>query len=333
MPADQAQQFDYIGAKGVIGFYFQALEQYASLGWPARIANTFTSTQDTETYAGIGNVPQLREWLGGKNLKSFSEQSLRITNKDYESTIRIKNKDRRRDKTAMLQARIGELAQRAQVHDAKLLSAVIDAGTGTTVATSYDTRALFSTTHSVGSSGTINNNISVDISALPTGDTTGSHGSTTAPSVGEMALSIVAAIKAIYGFLDDQGEPINEMAQAFDIMVPVGLSDVAQAAISSVYLAQGMNNPILVQAAPSGAPVQRNVVVNPRLTWTDKFAVFRTDAPFKSLIIQHEVEPIVKALAEGSDNEFLNAEILVGVEKSGNVGIGRFDQACLVTMT
>ncbi len=62
-------------------------------------------------------------------------------------------------------------------------------------------------------------------------------------------------------------------------------------------------------------------------------AIFRTDAPFKSLIIQHEVEPIVKALGAGSDNEFLNNEMLVSVEKSGNVGIGRFDQACLVTMT
>lgn len=333
MPADQAQQFDVIGVKGVIGFYFQALEQYTGQSWTSRIANTFESTQDTETYGGIGNVPQLREWIGSKDAKGFTEQSVRITNKDWESTIRLKSKDRRRDKTGVVQARIGELAQRSLSHDAKLLSNIIDNGTGTTVATCYDGKALFATDHSVGSSGTINNSITVDISALPTGDVTGSHGSTTAPSVGEMALSITAGIKQLYGFKDDQGEPINEMAGEFDIMVPVGLSDVAQAALNSVYLAQGMSNPTLMQTAPNGQLVKRNLVVNPRLTWTDRFAIFRSDSPFKSLIIQLEMSPVMKALAEGSDNEFWNNEAVFSIEKSGNVGIGRFDQCCTVQLT
>lgn len=332
MPADQAQQYDVIGVKGVIGYYFQALEQYTGQSWTSRIANTFLSTQDTETYGGIGNVPQLREWLGGKQPNTFSEQSVKITNKDFESTIRIKNKDRRRDKTGQLSARMGELAQRALAHDAKLLSAIIDAGSGTTVATAYDGKAMFATNHVVGGSGTINNAISVTIASLPTGDTTGSHGSTTAPSVGEMALSIMAGIKQIFGFKDDKGEPINEFANEFEIMVPVGLSDAAQAALTSVYLAQGMSNPTLIQASPSGNLVKRNLIVNPRLTSTTKFYIFRSDAPFKSLIVQTELAPMMKALAEGSDNEFMNNEVLFSVEKSGNVGIGRFDQACQVTL-
>lgn len=333
MPADQAQQYETIGTKGVIGFYFESLDQLTGQDWVSQLANRFQSTQDTETYAGLGNVPQLREWLGGKNIKGFNAASLSITNKDWESTIRFKNKDLRRDKTDQVRTRIAELAQRALSHDAKLLSAVINAGTGTTVATSYDGKALFATDHVFGASGSINNSISVDISALPTGDTTGSHGSVTAPSVGELALSIAAGIKQLYGFVDDQGEPINEFAASFGIMVPVGLSDVAEAAISSVYLAQGMSNPTLVQTAPSGAKVQKRIMVNPRLTFTDKFAIFRLDAPFKSLIVQSEMDPQMKALTAGSDHEFFNNEQLFSIEKSGNVGIGRFDQACLVTMT
>lgn len=332
--ADQAQQYDYIGVKGIIGMYFQALEMYAGTSWTSRLANTFTSTAASETYAGIGNVPQLREWLGGKQPKGFTEQSLVITNKDYEATLRIKNKDRRRDKTGQLQARIGELAQRALSHDAALLSTLIVNGAATTYASCYDSKALFADDHSVGSSGTIDNNISVDISALPTGDTTGSHGSTTAPSVGEMALSIQAAITALYGFKDDQGEPANEFMSEVIVMVPPGLSAVAQASVSSVYMAQGMSNPIVLgQKSPSGAMLRVDVVVNPRLTWTAQFAVFRADAPFKPLIIQQEVAPVLKALAEGSDNEFMNNEVLFSVEKSGNVGLGRFDEAVLVTMT
>lgn len=332
MPADQAQQYDVIGVKGVIGFYFQALEQISANLWSTRLANEFTSTQDTETYAGLGNVPQLREWIGGKQPNSFTEQSLKITNKDWESTIRIKNKDRRRDKTGILSARMGQLAERALMHNVKLLSNIIDSGSGTTVATAYDGKALFATNHSVGKSGTTNNAISVTIASLPTGDVTGSHGSTTNPSVGEMALSIQKGIKQIYGFLDDQGEPINETAQEFDIMVPVGLSDAASAALSSVYLAQGMSNPTLTQMGPNGTTIKRNLIVNPRLTSTTKFYVFRSDGFFKPLIIQQEMAPIMKALAEGSDNEFMNNEVLFSIEKSGNVGIGRFDQACQVTL-
>jgi len=331
---DQAAQYDYIGVKGIMGFYFQALEAFSGQSWTSRLANTFMSTAASETYAGIGNVPQLREWLGGKQPKGFTEQSLIITNKDFEATLRIKNKDRRRDKTGQLQARIGELAQRALSHDASLLSSLIVNGAGTTVATCYDGKALFADDHAVGASGTIDNNVSVDISALPTGDTTGSHGSTTAPSVGEMALSIQAGITTLYTFKDDQGEPANEFMSEVIVMVPASLSAVAQAAVASVYLAQGMSNPIVVgQKSPSGANLRVDIVVNPRLTWTDKFAVFRADAPFKPFIIQLELAPVLKALAEGSDNEFLNNEVLFSVEKSGNVGLGRFDEAVLITMT
>lgn len=328
-----AQEFTTIGSKGVIGMMFQAMEQAQRASWVDRISNTLTSNQATETYAGIGTVPQMREWLGGKNANSFSKQSLTISNKDYESTIRVNVKDLRRDKTGFLQMRINELMARAASHDQKLLSTLIENGAGTTIATGYDGLALFSSSHSVGDSGTTDNTIDVDISALPTGDTTGSHGSTTAPSVGEAALAIQAGIKQMLGFKDDQGEPINEGMSDVVIMVPVGLSDAFEAALSSVYLAQGMSNPTLSQSNPNGGGIRKTLAVNSRLTWTDKFAVFRADAPVKALIIQREVEPMFKALAEGSDYEFTENAHLYSVEKSGNVGLGRFDQACLVTLT
>lgn len=327
---NQAQQYDVIGAKGVIGYYFQNLDQLTGLAWTPKVANTFESTMDTETYGGLGMVPQLREWLGGKQLKSLIESSLKITNKDFESTLRIKNKDRRRDKTGQVNARMGQLAERALAHDAKLLSVIINNGTTTTNATAYDGLALYSASHLVGTTA-LNNNISVTIANLATGGT-GTHGTTTAPSVGEMALSIMQGIQQMYGFLDDQGEPINEMAREFIVMVPPSLSGVAQAAVNSAFFALGMNNPIQYTIAPSGMDIKVSIVINPRLTGTANFFIFRTDGFVKSLIIQLEVAPMVKTLDTGSDNEFFNNELLVSVEKSGNVGIGRFDQTVNVTM-
>jgi phage major head subunit gpT-like protein len=334
MALDQANQFDVIGINGIRGFFFQSLDQINQASWMSTIANQFTSNQDTETYAGIGNVPQLREWVGGKNVKSFTEQSVKISNKDWESTIRFKNKDRRRDKSATVQARMGELAERAAAHDLKLLSSLINVGTGTTLATCYDGQPLFSASHTVGSQA-LNNIVAVTLSGLPVGTAVG-YGTANYPSPAAAALSIQQGINQIYTFVDDQGEPINEMATDFVIMAAPAMASVLQAACELPYVGLGLSNPLPANAAPSGNRITREVVSNPRLTasgWTTQFAIFRKGAPFRPLISQLELPPMLKALAEGSDNEFYNNEVLFSVEKSGNVGLGRFDQAVLVQLS
>ena len=52
----------------------------------------------------------------------------------------------------------------------------------------------------------------------------------------------------------------------------------------------------------------------------------------KSLIVQVEDGEMFKAKAEGSDFEFDNNAHQYSVEKSGNVGCGRFDRCVLVTL-
>ena len=302
---------------------FQEMEVAQQRSWVAAIANRFQSNQELETYAGIGTVPQMREWIGAKQSHSFTEQSIQIRNKDWESTIRVKTKDLRRDKTTQLRARIGELMDRAVTHEAKLLSDLIENGSGTTLASCYDTKALFADDHSVGSSGTIDNNVSSDISDTPTA----THGTTTDPSPGDFAHAVLNGVKTLRGFKDDRGEPINDMIGSLLIMVPVGLSKAAELALAQPTIAGNEANPLL----NSASRVSYQLAVNARLTWTDKFAIFRTDGRMKSLIIQEEVSPVFKALAEGSDYEFSNAEHQYSVEKAGNVGLGRFDQCALIT--
>ena len=43
MAIDQAQQLPTIGVRGIIGMFFQALEQTTGQTWIDRIANTFES--------------------------------------------------------------------------------------------------------------------------------------------------------------------------------------------------------------------------------------------------------------------------------------------------
>ena len=123
------------------------------------VSNAFESNQDTETYSGLGAVPQLREWVGSKQANSFVEFSISISNYDFESTIAIKNKDLRRDKTDQVRARIGDLAQRAITHDAAVLFRLINGrrvndrhyfGDEAKVLKCYDGQPLFSSSHLIG---------------------------------------------------------------------------------------------------------------------------------------------------------------------------------------
>lgn len=322
-----AAQYEYIGDKEVIGLFFQAYEGKLEDSWVPAISANFPSTTAVERYAGIGNAPALREWVGGRLAKSLAEYTKTVTNKDYEATLTVLRKDLMRDKTGQLRIKIANLAERAAEHDEKLLSALIDTGDDGDIETAYDGQFFFDTDHSVGSSGTIDNDIGVDISALPTGDTTGSHGSTTAPSVGEAALSIQQAIQKMYGFKDDQGEPVNHSMKEVLIMVPAPLMAPFEAALTSQNFAQGMTNPIF------GSPIKKRLVVNPRLTWTTSFAVFRTDSAVKPLIVQTEESPVMEVIGEGSEYAFDNAAHKYGVRKSGAVAYWDFCKACYVTMT
>lgn len=312
-----------LGSRAIIGEFYKTLEQDLGNSWIPGLSNYFTSDQDSETYKWLGMVPQMREWIGGRNAKGFRDNGITIENKHFEATLEVLVRELRRDKTGQVLVRVRELAQRANAHWAKLLSTLILNGNASVC---YDGQYFFDTDHAEGDSGTQSNSISVDISALPGAV----HGSTTAPSVEETQGSIMSAIQAIYGFKDDQGEPLNENARNFLVMVPPSLW---QPAMSAIYTPiAGALQSSLDQIRMGGLTIIP--VVNARLsTWTANFAVFRTDSEVKPFIRQEE-EPIqMKAIAEGSELEFKEDKHHYGLDSWRNVGYGIWQNACLVTMT
>ena len=189
----------------------------------------------------------------------------------------------------------------------------------------YDGQFYFDTDHSEGSSGTQSNDITVDISALPAAQ----HGTVTAPSKEEMQQAILAGISGMLAFKDNQGEPINENANSFVVIVPPSLYLTAAAAVSTVVnsaLSQNMN--------PSQvAGMSISVQMNARLTsWADSFAIFRTDSPLKGLIRQSETEAVLKIKDENSEFAFDNDAIQIGIDSWRNVGYGDWKRAIYVTL-
>lgn len=310
-----------LSSRAIIGEFYRTLEQDEGTRWYPRLSMPFTSDQEGETYKWLGMSPAMREWIGGRHAKGFRENGITIQNKHFEATMEVLVREMRRDKTGQVMVRIQEMADRANAHWASLLSTLIVNGP-TTVC--YDGQFFFDDDHVEGDSGSQSNDITSDISELPTNN----HGSVTAPSVGEMQLSILKGVQQIYGFKDDQGEPMNENARNFMVMVPTSLWSVALAAVTMPMIDTGESNVI-----PS-AGFNIDVQVNARLdgSWTDEFAVFRTDGRVKPFIRQQETDIMMKAIAEGSELEFREDKHHYGIDAWRNVGYGYWQHACLVTM-
>lgn len=308
-----------LSSRAVIGEFYNTLEQDDGVGWMDALSMFFTSDQASETYPWLGNAPKMREWIGGRNAKGFRDNKLTIANTHFEATIEILVSEMRRDKTGQVMLRIQELAERANAHWASLLSTLIVNAESTVC---YDGQYFFDTDHSEGASGAQSNSIQVTIATLPAAV----HGAVTAPSVEEMQQTIIKAVAKILGFVDDEAEPMNELARSFIVMCPVSLWPVAEKAIampSNAYAGE--------QKMP--ATINLSIHSNARLTsWTDQFAVFRTDGRAKPFIRQQETDLLLKAKAEGSEYEMDNDAHQYGVDAWRNVGYGYWQHACLAKM-
>jgi phage major head subunit gpT-like protein len=278
------------------------------------------SDQESETYKWLGMSPAMREWIAGRNPKGLRNNGITIENKHFEATLRIREEDFRRDKTGQILIRAAELADRTQEHWASLISTLILNGAATVC---YDGDYFFGDAHAEGDSGTQDNNISIDISAMATGV----HGSITLPSVGEMAICILSGISQILGYKDDQGEPFNDLAQTFTVMAAPSLMAPLLGACSNQFLAAGESNPLIA------GNFKVTPVVNSRLTtMASQICVFRTDGRAKPFIRQEEKAVELIMLAEGSEHAKINGEYLFGVDTWRNAGYGLWQHACLVTL-
>jgi phage major head subunit gpT-like protein len=309
-----------LSSRAIIGRFYQTLEA-AMDAYVAALAMTIQSDQPSEEYRWLGMSPQLREWIGGRHAKGLRDSGIIIPNKKFEATLDIDVDDLRRDKTGQILVRIDELADRANRFKGKLISdRILEAES----AVCYDGQFFFDTDHSEGDSGTQSNDISADISTFPTSV----HGSgPTAPSAGEMAYVIAKSIETMLGFKDDQGEPLNEEAMSFLVVVPTSLLSATALALSGKPLENGDTS---VVGSLDGMTIRARA--NPRLTWTDKVATFRTDGRTKPFILQEETPIQVDAVAEGSELEFNEDKHHYGVKWRGNAGFGQWQHGVLATM-
>lgn len=311
-----------LSSRAIIGSFYKKLNEATGMEWIAAISNYFNSDQDSEDYKWIGQSPVMREWIGGRQSKGFTANGISIENKHFEATIDIPLKHLRRDKTGQIKVRINELATKTNSHWALLLSDLIKRGESQVC---YDGSYFFDTTHTEGESGQQSNKISFD---LTTAGVNGEVGTPEAPTEAALRAAILRGIQQIVSLKDDHGEPCNENANRFVVMVPTNLWFITKAALSVPLSVGGATNPVQVLSDLDIA-----VAANPRLNWNNKIVVFRSDGDVKAFIRQEEEAVQLKAKAEGSEYEFDNDAHQYGVDTWRNVGYGYWQHACLIALT
>ena len=295
--------------------FFKQLDISERGTWALELAMKEPSDRETESYKNLGSVGQMREWVGARHSHSVRVESYTILNRPYENTLDISDDDVRRDKTGQIIRRTQELAIAAGTHPESLLSALLIAN-----GLCYDGQNFFDADHSSGDSGThINELAAAQVAAL--------NVTTVAdPTPAEMAKLVLGMIAYMFTFKDDAGEPVNQNARSFTLMVPILYMGPALQAVSERMLASGstaITNPLI------GTGFNIRVLPNPRLTWTDKVALFRTDGAMKPLIWQEEV-PVTFAL---NDDSFANRRRQYGIYASRGVGYGLWQHAVRGTLS
>jgi phage major head subunit gpT-like protein len=306
-------QYGFLDNKNLIGIWDEMYEPALNGVWATKIGTKAPSTMETESYGWLGAAPGL-EQLNSEDAteEQFGKYSYFLRNIEFAKTIKIAEKDMRRDKIGQIQMRIGEMSEKAAEHwNTLAASAILANGNG------YDQVAFYSALHA--ESGTNQSN-DLTSAAIPALDIV----TPTAPTPLEAASALNAVIGQFYLLNDDKGDPIN--GQAKDFTVLTGTTNIwspMNAACNLMTFAQGVQNPIVGLQANNGIKI--NTLLIPRLAaLTTQFLVFRNDSRVKALILQDEVD-VTPAVSDRSNDEYIKfRRFLFGIYASRNVGYARW---------
>lgn len=111
-----------------------------------RFATEVPSTSHSNTYGWLGEMPELREWIGDRVLKDIATHDYTIKNRDFESTISVKANDIEDDNLGVYKPLASAHGRSAGMHTDKLVFAALKGGTSSLC---YDGQNFFDTDHPV----------------------------------------------------------------------------------------------------------------------------------------------------------------------------------------
>lgn len=264
------------------------------------------STKASETYAWLGQLPKMREWLSERTIMGLSEHGFSIVNKDFESTLRVDRNALEDEQYGQFKTLAALLGQEARRFYDEYLVTVIEAN-----GLAYDGQNFFDTDHSEGISGSQSN-----APAAASGyDFTAANG----VAVLNLVTSAMAQLKG------DNGKHFG--AKVTHVLVPTSLEWVARELFDPSYRGTGTTTAAdmgkgRVQVLVSEYLTNSATIEHSPVYWLD------LSKPIKPFIFQNRKNPEFVALDKSDSYEnFMSKGILYGVDNRFNMGFGLWQLA------
>lgn len=254
-----------------------------------RIMTEVPSAGAQNDYTWLGDIPEMREWLGERQYKDLMAYTYAIENKTWESSISVKREHFEDDQTWMYKAKIQELAMAYFRLKMKLVTDLLNNGFA---AACFDGEFFFDDDHPTydGSGGTWTN-----LAGAALDET-----------------SLLAGVQAMESLVSDQSIPIDVMPDL--LIVPPALRYTAKELVKNEYKANGESNPLYQEM---------DYIVLPRLSSATAWFLADTKHAVKGLIFQSrtKLELIARDKAD-DDNVFEHDEYRYGTRVRCNAGYG-----------
>jgi len=111
-----------------------------------KVASHVPSSTASNTYAWLGKVPGMREWLGDRQLNNLAAHGYSIINKDWESTISVGRNEIEDDQLGIYAPLMKELGHAAKLHPDQMVYPLLKSGFTDLC---YDGQPFFDTEHPV----------------------------------------------------------------------------------------------------------------------------------------------------------------------------------------
>ena len=249
------------------------------------------STKGTEEHHLPGGLPQLRQWVGDRQVQNLRRYKYRLDNEDWELTIGVPRNAFEDDELGIFNQEFQAMGAQARLHPDKLFAEAVEAGF---VETGFDDAIFFSTAHPADVGGN-QSNLTTDLLD---------------------ADAFEAGLTNLQSRKNRLNEPVDifGMGGELYLMVPPALRATAKEIVGVEYLASGASNPNY-QAA--------KIIVNTRLTSATKWYMFLGGGPLRPFIHQmrKRAELVVRD-GPADENMWNKKEIQWGIDGRWALGYG-----------
>lgn len=268
------------------GFHALFLQGFQGASpFTGELAMTVPSNTSVEEYHIAAGLPQMREWIGEREIQNLARYFQTVKNRKFEVTVSVKEDHFEDDQLGMYTPQFTMLGMQAALHPDILLVELLDGGFTTTK--SYDDVTFFATTHPRV------------------------KGATTESNKGTAVLAdsaFEAAIRNLRERKDHRGNVMDlfSMGARPALIVPPALEAAAKEIVVNERLASGASNPNYKAA---------DLKVWNRLSSTTAWFLVLQGLPYKPFIFQRRRAARLVAMNQPTDEAvFMSGEVRYGVD-------------------